>query len=112
MATLTGMPLLITILVIAGGTVLTRALPFVIFPPGKESPALIKRLQLLLPSAVIGLLVVYCLRYVDIFSSSHGVPELLSIAAIVALHLWRKNTLLSIMGGTVLYMLLVQNVFY
>jgi len=111
MVTLAGLPLLITILVIAGGTVLTRALPFIIFPPDKEAPAFVKRLQFLLPSAVIGLLVVYCLRYVDIFSGSHGLPELLSIAVIVILHLWRRNALLSIAGGTILYMLLVQHVF-
>jgi len=111
MATLTGTPLLITILVIAGGTVLTRALPFLIFPPGKDAPAFVKRLQFLLPSAMIGLLVVYCLRYVDIFSGSHGLPEFLSIAAVAALYLWRKNSLLSIAGGTILYMLLIQRVF-
>jgi len=111
MTTLTGLPLFITIVVIAGGTVLTRVLPFLIFPQGKETPVFVKRLQLLLPSAVIGLLVVYCLRYVDVFSSSHGLPECLSITVIVIFHLWRKNTLLSIMSGTILYMLLVQNVF-
>ena len=111
MATITGLPLLITILTIAAGTILTRALPFLIFPPGREAPAFVKRLQLLLPSAVIGLLVVYCLRYVEIFSGSHGLPEFLAISAIVALHLWRKNTLLSILGGTAFYMLLVQRMF-
>ena len=111
MATLTGLPLLITILVIAGGTVLTRALPFLIFPAGKEAPAFVRRIQFALPSAMIGLLVVYCLRYVDLFAGSRGLPELLSIAATVALHLWRKNALLSIAGGTILYMLLVQRVF-
>jgi len=111
MTTLTGFPLLITILALAGGTVLTRALPFLIFPPGKEAPQFVKRLQFLLPSAVIGLLVVYCLRYIDIFYGNRGFPEFLSIAAIVVLHLWRKSALLSIGGGTVLYMLLVQQVF-
>jgi len=111
MATLTGTPLFITILVIAGGTVLTRALPFLIFPPGKDTPLFIGRLQFLLPSAMIGLLVVYCLRYVDIFSGSRGLPEFLSIAVVVALHLWRKNSLLSIAGGTALYMLLVGHMF-
>ena len=112
MATLTGLPLLITILVIAAGTALTRFLPFFIFPPGRQAPTFVRRLQSLLPSAVIGLLVVYCLRYVDIFSGERGLPELLAIAAVVCLHLWRKNALLSIGGGTALYMLLVQFVFY
>ena len=111
METLTGLPLFITILVIAGGTVFTRALPFIIFPPGRESPAFVKRLGVLLPGAVIGLLVVYSLRHLDVFSGGRGLPELLSILAIVALHLWRKNALLSIAGGTILYMLLVQHLF-
>ena len=111
MTTLTGLPLLITILVIAAGTVLTRFLPFLIFPLGKQSPAFVRRLQHLLPSAVIGLLVVYCLRYVDLSFGSRGLPELLSIIATAALHLWRKNALLSIGGGTLLYMILIQHVF-
>jgi branched-subunit amino acid transport protein AzlD len=109
MATYTGLPLLITILAIAGGTILTRSLPFLIFR--KDTPAFVKRLQVLLPSAVIGLLVVYCLRNVDIFTGNYGLPEFLAAIAIVLLHLWRKNTLLSIAGGTVFYMLLVQLVF-
>jgi len=111
LATLTGLQLLITILVIAAGTILTRALPFFIFPPGRQTPAFVGRLGYLLPSAVIGLLVVYCLRNVDIFYGGRGLPEALAIAATVGLHLWRKNVLLSIGGGTVLYMLLVQHVF-
>ena len=111
MVALTDMQILITILAIAAGTVLTRALPYLIFPPGKQAPAFVQRLQYLLPSAVIGLLVIYCLRYIDVFVGSHGLPEFISIAVIVTLHIWRKNTLLSIMGGTVLYMLLVQYVF-
>ncbi|MCL2579208.1 MAG: AzlD domain-containing protein [Oscillospiraceae bacterium] len=111
MATLTAPQLLITILVIAGGTVLTRALPFWVFPPSRQAPAFIKRLQFLLPSAVIGLLVVYCLRYIDLTAGSRGLPELLAIAVIVALHLWRRNALLSISAGTIVYMLLIQHVF-
>jgi len=111
MQTLTGLPLFITIIAIALGTVLTRSLPFFIFPQGKNTPAFIKKLQLLLPSAVIGLLVVYCLRDINISSGNHGVPELAASLVTVILHLWRKNTLLSIAGGTVLYMLLVQSVF-
>jgi len=111
MATLTGPQLLITILVIAGGTALTRFLPFIIFPAGREAPAFVRRLQHLLPSAVIGLLVVYCLRYVNVFAGSRGLPELLAVALTAALHLWKKNALLSIGGGTFLYMMLVQHVF-
>ena len=111
MATLSGLPLLVTILVIAAGTALTRFLPFFVFPPGRQAPAFVRRLQYLLPSAVIGLLVVYCLRYLDPFTGSRGLPELLGVAATAALHLWRKNALLSIGGGTLLYMMLVQHVF-
>jgi len=108
MSTLAGFPLFITILAIAGGTIITRFLPFWIFPPGREAPEFVKRLQFLLPSAVIGLLVVYCLRYVNIFYGSRGLPEFAAAAVVVLLHLWRKNTLLSIAGGTILYMLIIQ----
>ncbi len=103
--------LLLTIIVMAAGTAATRFLPFLIFPPGKEAPAFVKRLGLLLPGAVSGLLVVYCLREVNVFTGSHGLPELLALAAIMAVHLWKRNTLLSIAAGTVVYMLLVQTVF-
>lgn len=109
--TLGGSELFLTILVIAAGTVFTRFLPFVLFPPHREVPAFVKRLQLLLPSAVIGLLVVYCLRNVELLAPGHGLPEGIALAVLVALHLWRKNTLLSIGGGTAVYMLLVQLVF-
>jgi len=108
MATLTGWPLFITILAITMGTVVTRFLPFIIFSPGREVPASIKKVQLLLPNAVIGLLVVYCLKHVSIFSGNHGMPELAALAVIVLVHLWRKNTLLSIASGTITYMVLVQ----
>ena len=111
MQTLAGLPLFITILAIALGTVLTRSLPFIMFPQGKDTPAFVKKLQSLLPSAVIGLLVVYCLRGVSISSASHGIPELAASVVIVVLHLWRKNALSSIAGGTLSYMLLVQYVF-
>ena len=64
-----------------------------------------------LPAAIFGMLVVYCLKNVDIAGGSHGLPELISLAVLTALHLWRKNMLLSIAAGTVCYMLLVQFVF-
>ncbi len=112
MAVLTGWPLFITILAMAAGTVLTRFLPFWIFPQGRSAPEFIKRLQTLLPSAVIGLLVVYCFRNVDMYSGSRGLPELLASLAAAALHLWRRNTLLSIAGGTVVYMILVQSTLF
>ena len=102
---------IITIAMVVLGTVLTRFLPFLIFPGGKETPKYIQYLGRVLPGAVFGLLVVYCLRSVELFSSSHGLPEAISIVLVVLLHLWRRQMLLSIAGGTVCYMLLVQLVF-
>lgn len=100
----------ITILAVVAGTVLTRFLPFLIFPEGKTPPKYITYLGTVLPYAVIGLLVVYCLKDA-VFSAFHGLPELMAIVFIFVLHKWKKNTLLSIVGGTVLYMILVQNFF-
>lgn len=102
---------IITIAMVILGTVVTRFLPFMIFPAGKPTPKYIQYLGKVLPSAVFGLLVIYCLKSVDILSGSHGIPELLSIAAVVGLHIWKRQMLLSIAGGTVCYMLLVQFVF-
>ena len=102
---------IITIAIVVLGTMLTRFLPFLIFPPGKPTPKYIKYLGNVLPSAVFGLLVIYCLKNVSVFSGSHGLPETISIIFVVILHLWKKQMLLSIGGGTVLYMLLVQFVF-
>ena len=96
--------------VIAAVTALLRFLPFWIFA-GRETPKFIAYLGKVLPFAVMGMLVVYCLRGVSFVSGTHGIPELVSVALVVLLHLWRRNTLLSILGGTVCYMLLVQLVF-
>ena len=92
------------------GTMVTRFLPFLIFPEGKETPEFIQYLGKVLPYAVIGLLVIYCLKDVP-GSGTYGIPEFLAIAFIVLLHRWKKSILLSIGGGTVFYMLLVQFVF-
>lgn len=92
------------------GTMVTRFLPFLIFPEGKEPPEFIQYLGKVLPYAVIGLLVIYCLKDVP-GSGTYGIPEFLAIAFIVLLHRWKKSILLSIGGGTVFYMLLVQYVF-
>ena len=102
---------IITIAVIALGTMLTRFLPFLLFPAGRPTPKYIQYLGKFLPAAVFGLLVIYCLKDVSLLSGSHGIPELISIAVVVALHLWKRQMLLSIAGGTVCYMLLVQLVF-
>ncbi len=102
---------LLIILVIALVTLLTRALPFLLFPAGKKTPAYISFLGKVLPLAIIGMLVVYCLKSVSVTTYPFGLPELIAIAVVVAIHLWKKNSLISIIGGTVLYMFLVQVVF-
>lgn len=101
----------VTILALAAGTQLTRWLPFWLFPENKEPPAVVTYLGRVLPPACMGLLVVYCLKDVSWLSGVHGLPELLSIAAVAVLHKWKDNVLLSIAGGTALYMALVQVVF-
>lgn len=102
---------IITIGMVVLGTMLTRFLPFILFPSGRPTPKYIQYLGKVLPSAVFGLLVVYCLKNVNLFSGSHGIPEAISIAVVAALHLWKRQMLLSIAGGTICYMLLVQLVF-
>ena len=102
---------IIIIAVVSLGTLLTRFVPFLLFPQGKPTPKYIQYLGRVLPSAVFGLLVIYCLKNVSIFSGSRGIPELLALAVTVGLHLWKKQMLLSIAGGTIFYMLLVQFVF-
>ena len=92
-------------------TALIRFAPFLVFRGGRETPAVILRLGKLLPCAVMSMLVVYCLRNVDIAAAPHGLPELIGIAVTVGLHLWKRQMLLSIAGGTICYMLLVQLVF-
>lgn len=102
---------MITIAICALGTMTTRFLPFLIFREGKPTPKYIQYLGKALPAAIFGMLVVYCLKNVDILGGSHGLPELLAIIVTVALHLWKRQMLLSIAGGTVCYMALVQFVF-
>ena len=92
-------------------TFATRLAPFLLFNGKKPIPPLIRYLGEALPPAVIALLVVYCLKNVQWLTGSHGLPELLCIAVTALLHLWKRNHLLSIGAGTVLYMVLVQNLF-
>ncbi len=108
MMTLTEQILTIVVLVI--GTSLTRFLPFLLFR-GKQTSSYIKYLSTVLPPAVFGMLVVYCLKDVQWLMGNHGLPEVLGIAITVLLHLWRKNFMLSIFGGTAGYMLLLRLVF-
>ncbi|MBT1180649.1 AzlD domain-containing protein [Bifidobacterium sp. CP2] len=100
-----------TIAVVAVGTMLTRFLPFLLFPDSKRPPRIVEYLGHVLPAAMTGLLVVYALKDTSLVSGSHGVPEAIGVLAIVLLHRWRHSMLLSIAGGTVIYMLLVQLVF-
>ncbi len=102
---------IITIILVVLGTMLTRFLPFLLFPAGKPTPKYIQYLGKVLPSAVFGLLIIYCLKNVSLLSGSHGIPELISIIAVIGLHLLKRQMLLSVAGGTICYMLLVQLVF-
>lgn len=99
---------IITIALCAFATMLTRFLPFIIFSEGRKTPAFIQYLGKVLPPAIFGMLVVYCLRNVDIMQGIHGIPEALSIIITICLHLWKRQMLLSIAGGTIAYMLLIS----
>ncbi len=100
---------LLLVAVMTGVTLLVRFLPFAVFSKG--TPKVFQYLSHVLPFAVMAMLVVYCLKSTSILAAPHGVPELISVALVVLLHKWRHNTLLSIVCGTVCYMLLVQLVF-
>ena len=102
---------IIMIMAIALGTMTTRFTPFLLFPENKEPPKVITYLGQVLPPAMMGLLVVYCLKSVSIKTAPYGLPELIAILVILALHKWKSNVLLSIGGGTAVYMVLVQAVF-
>ena len=91
-------------------TFLERALPFLLFG-GREVPKIVRYLGRILPMAVMATLVVYCLRGITFTTMGNFLPQLISVAVVAALHLWRRNTFLSIVVGTALYMVLVQLVF-
>ena len=103
-----------SILIIAVGcivTAITRFLPFLLFRKGAKTPAIITHLGKVLPFAIMGMLVVYCMKDVSFLSAPYGIPELLGCAIVALLHIWKRNTLLSIGVGTVSYMLMVQFLF-
>ena len=102
---------LVLILVMSVITFIIRALPFLLFPGNKKTPSYILYLGKVLPFAIIGMLVVYCLKGVSIVTAPFGIPELIAVVVIIVLHVWKRNTLLSIGGGTILYMFLVQCIF-
>ena len=99
---------IITIIILAVITFMTRALPFLVFPAGKPTPKYIQYLGKALPLAVFGMLVVYCLKDVKWLEGSHGIPEILGIAAVVLMHLWRRQLFLSMAVGTAVYMILIR----
>lgn len=101
----------LTVVVIALVTVALRAAPFLLFGGKRETPTWLQYFSRVLPFSIMGMLVVYCLRGITPQISPYGIPELIACAVVVGLHLWKRSTLLSIVGGTACYMLLVQLVF-
>ena len=108
---MTDTELLITILVIAAVTAALRFIPFLVFTGGKKTPDIITYLGKFLPYAIMAMLVVYCLKSVNLTAFPFGLPEAIGVTAVAVLHILKRNTLISIAGGTLCYMLLVQLVF-
>lgn len=102
---------LLVVFVVALVTAATRFLPFLLFSGKRKTPPLLVHLGKVLPCAIMGMLVVYCLKDISFLSAPYGLPELLGCAAVALLHIWKRNTLLSIGAGTVFYMVLIQFIF-
>ncbi len=102
---------LLIIAVVSITTFSTRVIPFLFFPKGKEIPKPVQYLGKVLTPAVIGMLVVYCLKSTTILAKPYGIPELICVLIVAVLHIWKRNNLLSIGVGTVLYMVFIQCVF-
>jgi len=111
MIVMTNTQILISITLLTIGTMLTRFLPFLIFRENKEAPKFVQYLGNALPAAIFSMLIVYCLKNVQFLSGSHGLPEIIAILITGGLHLWKRQILISIAGGTVAYMILVQMIF-
>lgn len=109
--TLTSGESVIIILIIAVTTLLLRAVPFILFPANRNTPKFVTYLGSVLPFAIIGMLIIYCLKNTGVASFPYGLPEFIAIAVVAAIHLWKRNTLMSIGAGTVIYMIMVQFVF-
>lgn len=99
------------IIVVALGTMLTRTLPFIIFNDSSKKPASIDYLGKVLPYSIMAMLVVYCLKDINFFNSNHGLPEIIAVFITIIVHLFKNNTLLSIIVGTISYMICVQLIF-
>ena len=103
--------ILISIALFTLGTMATRFLAFIVFRENREAPKFVQYLGNALPAAIFSMLVVYCLKNVQFLSGNHGLPDIIAIAVTSVLHLWKRQILLSIAGGTVAYMILVQLIF-
>ncbi|MDO4746223.1 MAG: AzlD domain-containing protein [Bacillota bacterium] len=108
---MTDMYALLMVAIMALITFLLRFIPFLAFPADKKTPAVITYLSNALPCAIMGMLVIYCLKDVSLFTGNHGIPEAICVILVVLIHKWKHNSLLSIFVGTVVYMLLIQMVF-
>lgn len=102
---------IIIISVVILGTMITRFVPFVIFSSKRPAPDYIKYLGKVLPGAALGMLVIYSFKNINFLSKPHSIPEITAGLFVIVLHIWKRNMLLSIAGGTIFYMLLVQLVF-
>lgn len=108
---MTNLHSVLLVAVVAAVTILIRFLPFLIFGSDKKTPEFIAWLGKVLPYAIMGMLVVYCLKDISIASSPFGIPELIGCVVAAGLYIWKRNTLISIVLSTVLYMVLIQTVF-
>ncbi len=107
---MTATQVLITIAVAVLATVLTRALPFLVFSEKRSLPKFVEYIGKVLPGAVFGLLVIYCFKSVSVTAFPYGIPELIASLSVVAVHLWRRSMLISVLTGTAVYMVLVQGI--
>lgn len=105
---MTSAQMVVTVAIAVAGTVATRFLPYLLFKEGRPVPATVQYLGYVLPPAVFGLLVVYCLRNVSFVGGTFGVPELVSLAVVAILYAWRRDMLVPMVGGTAAYMLLIR----
>lgn len=108
---MTSLEMIITVAIVVVGTLLTRFGAFLIFPPGKQAPDFVLYLGKALPTSVMGMLVVYTFKETVILSYPYGIPELIALIVTIGLHLWKRNMLVSIGVGTVVYMIFIQAVF-
>lgn len=98
----------VTVAIIAAVTFMLRSFAFAAFPKGRQIPNAVRRLGKTLPYGIMGLLVVYCLKDTAITAAPYGIPELISVALVVGLQIWRRNSLLSVISGTMCYMILIR----